>query len=82
MIASDRLHRCSDLEPVFSPRSVSATDDVQVSGTDRSWIDVKRDIYLGHAACEAVLLIEQERMEVRLQVLGPQCEFPEPRQGG
>jgi Uma2 family endonuclease len=47
---------------------VSATDDVQVPGTDRSWIDVKRDIYLGHAACEAVLLIEQERMEVRVDV--------------
>jgi Uma2 family endonuclease len=43
---------------------VSATDDVQVPGTDRNWIDVKREIYLGHAACEAVLIIEQDRMEV------------------
>ena len=47
---------------------VSATDDVQVPGTDRNWIDVKREIYLGHAACEAVLIIEQDRMEVRVDV--------------
>jgi Uma2 family endonuclease len=47
---------------------VSATDDVQVPGTGRSWIDVKRDIYLGHAACEAVLILEQDRMEVHVEI--------------
>jgi Uma2 family endonuclease len=47
---------------------VSATDDVQVPGTDRNWLDVKRDIYLGHEACEAVLIIEQDRMELRVDV--------------
>jgi hypothetical protein len=33
---------------------VSVTDAVQVPGTDRNWIDVKRDIYLGHPVGEAV----------------------------
>jgi Uma2 family endonuclease len=47
---------------------VSATDDVQVPGTERNWIDVKREIYLAHSACEAVLIIEQDRMEVRVDV--------------
>ena len=47
---------------------VSATDDVRVPGTDRSWIEVKHDIYRGHAACEAVLIIEQDRMEVLVDV--------------
>jgi Uma2 family endonuclease len=47
---------------------VSATDDVQVPGTERNWIDVKREIYLGHTACKAVLIIEQDRMEVRVDV--------------
>jgi Uma2 family endonuclease len=47
---------------------ISATDDVQVPGTDRNWIDVKRDIYLGHAACEAVIIIEQDRMAVRVDL--------------
>lgn len=47
---------------------VSATDDVQVPGTGRNWIDVKRDIYLAHGVCEAVLIIEQDRIEVRVDV--------------
>jgi Uma2 family endonuclease len=47
---------------------VSATDDVRVPGTDRNWVDVKRDIYLAHAACEAVLIIEQDWIEVRVDV--------------
>lgn len=47
---------------------VSATDGTRVPDTDARWIDVKRTIYLDHAACEAVLIIEQDRMEVRLDV--------------
>lgn len=47
---------------------VSASDDVRVPGTDRSWIDVKRDIYLAHLACEAVLIIEQDRIGVQSHV--------------
>ncbi|MEH2492129.1 Uma2 family endonuclease [Bradyrhizobium sp. AZCC 2230] len=60
---------------------VSATDGTRVPDTETKWIDVKRTIYLAHAPCEAVLIIEQDRMEVRLdtktqngwtsQTLGP-----------
>jgi Uma2 family endonuclease len=38
------------------------------SDSDKRWIDAKRDIYPGHAPCEAVLLIEQDRIEVRVDV--------------
>lgn len=51
---------------------VSTTDDVRVPGTDTKWIDVKRSIYLDHAVCEAVLIIEQDRMEVRVDVRSDQ----------
>jgi Uma2 family endonuclease len=47
---------------------VSDTDEVGVPETEKSWIDVKRDIYLGHPVCETVLIIEQDRMEVRVDV--------------
>lgn len=46
---------------------VSDTDELREPDTGRKWIDVKRDIYLNHLACEAVLLIEQDRMEVRVE---------------
>jgi len=45
---------------------VSVSDEISIHGTDRRWIDLKREIYLGHAACEAVLMIEQDRLEVRI----------------
>jgi Uma2 family endonuclease len=47
---------------------VSDTDEVIVPGTDRRWIDVKRDLYCSHPDCEAVLVIAQDRMEVRLDL--------------
>jgi Uma2 family endonuclease len=47
---------------------VSDTDEVRVPDVDRKWIDVKRAIYLSHPACEAVLIIEQNRMEVRADI--------------
>jgi Uma2 family endonuclease len=45
---------------------MSVSDEVSVHGTDRRWIDLKREIYLAHMACEAVLMIEQDRIEVRI----------------
>jgi len=45
---------------------VSDSHAMRVPGTDRTWIDVKRAIYLDHPACAAVLIVEQDRMEVRL----------------
>jgi Uma2 family endonuclease len=47
---------------------VSATDDLPVPGTGRRWIDVKREIYLSHDPCEALLIIEQDLIEVRIDV--------------
>lgn len=47
---------------------VSDTDEVTIPETDTKWIDVKRNIYLAHPPCEAVLIIEQDRMEVRADV--------------
>ena len=70
---------------------VSATDSMRVPDTDSRWIDVKRSIYLGHPACEAVLIVEQDRMEVRLdartqtgwssQTLGPADDLKLPAFG-
>ncbi|HXH44270.1 MAG TPA: Uma2 family endonuclease [Bradyrhizobium sp.] len=50
---------------------VSATDGTRVPDTETRWIDVKRAIYLAHNACEAVLITEQDRMEVRLDTRTP-----------
>lgn len=47
---------------------VSDTDQLRDPDSGRSWIDVKRDIYLAHPCCEAVLTVEQDRMEVRVDV--------------
>jgi Uma2 family endonuclease len=47
---------------------VSDTDEVIVPGTNREWIDVKRDLYRSHDHCEAVLVIAQDRMEVELDL--------------
>lgn len=46
----------------------SDTDEVIVPGTNRKWIDVKRDLYCSHEHCEAVLVIAQDRMEVELDL--------------
>ncbi|MFL9824607.1 Uma2 family endonuclease [Rhodoplanes sp. SY1] len=45
---------------------VSESDEVRVPGTQRSWIDVKCDIYRAHPSCDAVLIVEQERVAVRV----------------
>jgi Uma2 family endonuclease len=47
---------------------VSDTDEMIVPGTDRCWIDVKRDLYRSHAHCAAVLVIAQDRMEAELDL--------------
>jgi Uma2 family endonuclease len=47
---------------------VSVTDDFPVPGSGGRWIDVKREIYLSHEPCEVLLIIEQDRIEVRIDV--------------
>jgi Uma2 family endonuclease len=47
---------------------VSSTDYERIPGGAEPWIEVKRRLYLAHAHCQAVLIIEQSRIEVRLDV--------------
>ena len=47
---------------------VSGSDDVPVPGTQERWIDVKREIYLAHAPCEALLIVQQGRIEARVDI--------------
>ena len=47
---------------------VSASDEVRLSGMDQNWIELKRDLYLAHGACEAVLIIEQDWIEVSVDI--------------
>jgi len=50
---------------------VSGSDDVPVPGTQERWIDVKRQIYLAHQACEALLIVQQGRIEAQVDVRTP-----------
>jgi Uma2 family endonuclease len=47
---------------------VSGSDDVPVPGTQERWIDVKREIYLAHAHCEALLIVQQGRIEAQVDI--------------
>lgn len=47
---------------------VSSTDYHRVPDGAEPWIEVKRRLYLAHPPCEAVVIIEQGRVEVRLDI--------------
>lgn len=47
---------------------VSGGDDVPVPGTQERWIDVKREIYLAHEPCIALLIVQQGRIEAQVDV--------------
>lgn len=47
---------------------VSSTDYKRIPGGTEPWIEVKRRLYLAHEPCEAVLIIEQTQIEVRLDL--------------
>jgi Uma2 family endonuclease len=47
---------------------VSESDDVAVPGTNRRWVDVKRDLYRAHEYCQAVLVVSQDRMQVAVDI--------------
>jgi Uma2 family endonuclease len=47
---------------------VSDTDNEPVPGTREPWIEVKRRLYLAHPPCEAVMLVEPDRIEVRIDL--------------
>ena len=47
---------------------VSDTDNEPVPGEKEAWIAIKRRLYLAHAPCEAVVLIDPNRVEVRIDL--------------
>ncbi len=47
---------------------VSDSDDQTVPGTGERWIEVKRRLYRGHAPCEAVLALQEDRIDVIVDV--------------
>jgi len=47
---------------------VSDTDNEPVPGEKEPWIAIKRRLYLAHAPCEAVILIDPYRVEVRIDL--------------
>jgi Uma2 family endonuclease len=47
---------------------ISGTDDIPVPGTNRRWVDAKRDLYRAHDHCQAVLNVSQDRMDVELDL--------------
>lgn len=50
---------------------VSSTDRERVPWTGRTKVEAKREIYRQHAPCEAVLTIEQDRVEVLVETRIP-----------
>jgi Putative restriction endonuclease len=44
---------------------VSDTDNTPVPGEKEPWIAIKRRLYLAHPPCEAVILVDPHRVEVR-----------------
>jgi Uma2 family endonuclease len=47
---------------------VSDTDNEPVPGEKEPWISIKRRLYLAHAPCEAVILIDPYRVDVRIDL--------------
>ncbi len=47
---------------------VSDTDNEPVPGEKEPWIAIKRRLYLTHAPCEAVILIDPYRVDVRIDL--------------
>lgn len=47
---------------------VSDTDNEPVPGEKEPWIAIKRRLYLAHAPCEAVVLIDPYRVDVRIDL--------------
>ena len=47
---------------------VSDTDNEPVPGAKEAWIAIKRRLYLAHPHCEAVILVDPYRIEVRVDL--------------
>lgn len=51
--------------------TISKSDRFLVPGRPARWIDVKRDIYRAHPACEAIVFVEQDQFDVLIDLRGP-----------
>jgi Uma2 family endonuclease len=71
---------------------VSGSDDIPVPGTQERWIDVKRQIYLAHEPCQALIIVQQGRIEAQVdtktengwksaKISGPLAELSLPQFG-
>lgn len=49
---------------------VSSTDDALILKTGEPWIEAKSRLYRAHPPCEAVIVIEQQRVEIRSSIRG------------
>jgi hypothetical protein len=47
---------------------VPGTDYEPVPNADEAWLDVKRRLYQAHQHCDTILMIEQDRVEVRIHI--------------
>jgi len=47
---------------------VSDSDNETVPGEKEPWIAIKRRLYLAHAPCEAVVLIDPYRVEIKIDL--------------
>ncbi|WP_262028312.1 Uma2 family endonuclease [Microvirga sp. Mcv34] len=52
----------------FLAEIVSDSDDQTVPGTSERWIEVKRRLYRGHTSCAAVVVIQENRIDVLVDV--------------
>lgn len=48
--------------------TISKSDRFLVPGRPARWIDVKRDIYRAHPACEAIVFVEQNHFDVLIDL--------------
>jgi hypothetical protein len=55
------------IAPMCWPR-LSPIPNEPVPGTNEPWIAVKRRLYLARPPCEAVIMIEPDRIEVRIDL--------------
>jgi Uma2 family endonuclease len=47
---------------------VSDSDDQSVPESDERWIEIKRRLYRAHAPCEAVVIVQENRIDVLVDV--------------
>jgi Uma2 family endonuclease len=71
VIESEPRHGRRIIDQAFLlAKVVSSSDDAPIAAGSEKWIEVKSDLYRAHAPCAAIVVIEQDRVEVRLDTRG------------